>query len=289
MRLKAVAGAAALAISITVSAGAASTGAARQRCARATLSSWRPSSGRFTPLSNVAAASCVRRVREIHPENVRFNHYVPSRAELQRWLQTPDHWGRLPAQADPYYRYVNGGFRGTTDEIIQWAAAKWGIPVNWLRAQFAQESVWYQQGVGDDEYVGPAWYELYPPQARIPGTYKVYETMGISQIKWTPDGTAGAGTEPLRWKSTAFAADYEAATVRFFFDDPGQAHSTSADPTYHPGQAWNSVAAWYDPYPWGNATQLWYVGIIQSQLRKHSWTKPFFCTTRANCATAGHL
>jgi hypothetical protein len=185
---------------------------------------------------------------------------------------------------NPYYRYVTGSFRGTTDEIIQWAAAKWGIPANWLRAQYAQESVWFQQQVGDVEDVGPAWYPLYPPQARIPGTYKVYETMGLSQIKWTPDGSAGAGTEPLRWKSTAFAVDYEAATVRFFFDDPGHMRSNWRDPNYRPGQAWNSVAAWFEPYPWGNPGQISYATLVQSQLRKHSWTKPYFCSTTANCA-----
>jgi hypothetical protein len=238
-------------------------------------------------LHDAVAASCVLPAPEIHPANTPFNQHVPSSAELQAWLGTRDQWGRLPAQWNPYYRYVTGGFSGTTDEIIQWTAAKWGIPVDWLRAQYAQESVWFQQGLGDLEDVGPAWYALYPPQARVPGTYEVYETMGLSQIKWVPDGSAGAGTEPLRWESTSFSADYEAATIRFFYDDPGHMRSNWKDLGYQPGQAWNSVAAWFDPYPWGNSGQLAYVPIIQSQLVKQSWTKPYFCTTRANCAGTG--
>jgi hypothetical protein len=39
---------------------------------------------------------------------------------------------------------VDGQFTGTTDEIIQWAACKWGIADNILRAQAVEESTWYQ-------------------------------------------------------------------------------------------------------------------------------------------------
>ena len=249
---------------------------ASRRCGDFALSQWRPQSRGFTPLSDLAAARCVIPAREIHPANAPFNRYVPSGAELRAWLATPGQGHQTPVQFNPYYKYVTGDYRGTTDEIIQWAAAKWGIPVNWLRAQYAQESIWYQQALGDLTYVGPAWYELYPPQARLPGTYEVYESMGLSQIKWIPDGSAGAGTEPLRWKSTAFSADYEAATVRFSYDDPGHARSRWGDPSYRPREAWNSIAAWFDPYPWGNPAQLWYVGRIQRQLRNHPWNKPYF-------------
>jgi hypothetical protein len=39
---------------------------------------------------------------------------------------------------------VDGQFTGTTDEIIQWAAAKWGLPDNLIRAEAVVESYWYQ-------------------------------------------------------------------------------------------------------------------------------------------------
>jgi soluble lytic murein transglycosylase-like protein len=35
---------------------------------------------------------------------------------------------------------VTGNFRGTTDEIIRWAAWKWGIDEDLLRAVAARES-----------------------------------------------------------------------------------------------------------------------------------------------------
>ena len=45
---------------------------------------------------------------------------------------------------------VDGQFTGTTDEIIQWAAAKWGLPDNLIRAEAVVESYWYQDNRNSD-------------------------------------------------------------------------------------------------------------------------------------------
>ena len=45
--------------------------------------------------------------------------------------------GQSNVAFNPYYRYVDGRdglLRPSTDDLIQWAAHKWGIPENWLRA-----------------------------------------------------------------------------------------------------------------------------------------------------------
>ena len=39
---------------------------------------------------------------------------------------------------------VDGRFTGTTDEIFQWAACKWGLPDNLIRAVAVDESTWFQ-------------------------------------------------------------------------------------------------------------------------------------------------
>jgi hypothetical protein len=39
---------------------------------------------------------------------------------------------------------VDGQFTGTTDEILQWAACKWGLPDNLIRADAVVESTWFQ-------------------------------------------------------------------------------------------------------------------------------------------------
>ncbi|HEY4377424.1 MAG TPA: hypothetical protein VGM93_09705, partial [Acidimicrobiales bacterium] len=45
----------------------------------------------------------------------------------------------------PLFSRVDGNYTGTTDQIIQWAACKWGFDANVLRAQIAIES-WWDQG-----------------------------------------------------------------------------------------------------------------------------------------------
>lgn len=49
----------------------------------------------------------------------------------------------------PYARYVTGHFTGTTDEVIQWAARKWGFEPDLLRAVGTVESWWRMSTVGD--------------------------------------------------------------------------------------------------------------------------------------------
>jgi hypothetical protein len=222
------------------------------------------------------AAQNVIAAPETRPSNAAANSYLPSSAELQSFYGATDHWGRNIVAVDPYYKYVTGHFSGTTDEIIQWAAWKWGIPEDWLRAQEVQESWWYQDGLGDLQTVSPAAYSLYPPQSQVPGTFDVYQTMGICQIKWSSDGSFGAGTEPLRWKSTAFCLDYQAATLRFYFDNPQGIRSSWGDPTYQAGQAWNSVGGWYEAYPWLNAGQASYINSVQGRLSSRTWAQPGF-------------
>lgn len=118
--------------------------------------------------------------------------------------------------------------RPSTDDLIQWAAHKWRIPENWLRAEYVVESYWNQFQLGDDTRVSSRSYRLYPNQSRIPNTSNVYQSLGITQVRWTPSGSLGPGTEPLRWESTAFNVDEQAATLRFYYDNPSGARSSWA-------------------------------------------------------------
>lgn len=93
--------------------------------------------GKFTTLAVGAAlpteAECASRVRsaaEIRAVNVPYNNTR----------------GTDPHDDEPR---VTGNFTGTTDEILQWAACKWGIDEDIVRAQIAKESWWTMDGVGD--------------------------------------------------------------------------------------------------------------------------------------------
>ena len=263
--------------SASVSAKPGSSGSSGSGGQPSPIQAWAPSSGaNFAPLSDLQAAANVIPAPETVPANAQANNTTPTSAQLQSFYGTSDFWGRNVVAVNPYYRDVTGHYTGTTDEIIQWAAWKWGIPEDWLRAQYVQESLWKQAALGDLATVSASQYGQYPAQARAPGSLNVYQSMGISQVKWTPDGKDGAGTEPMRWQSTAFNADYEAATIRFYFDDPGGLRSAWGDPTYKPGNAWNSLGGWFESFPWLSPGQLRYITLVQARLAARTWTLPGF-------------
>jgi hypothetical protein len=223
------------------------------------------------PLSDREAAALVVRHRENRRVNVRYNDYVPTNAQLRIFHKARDNSGTLADREIPERKYVTGrpGLRNpSTDDLIQWVAHKWGIPEDWICADMAVESGWSQTDLSDPAVVSSSWYARYPAQARTPGTRTVYETMGISQVKWRPDGSVDAGTEPLRWQSTAFALDFYAAEVRYFYDG----RCKWCAPGYRAGEKWNSIGAWYEPNPWGNAREKAYVAQVQAALRHRGWT-----------------
>jgi hypothetical protein len=244
----------------------------------------------FKPLSDAAAAALVTPEPETRPDNAKpytldgvahqaTNFYVPTNAQLAKFRSAKTSLGQPVLQLDPYLQYVDGrdGLHNpTTDELIQWGAHKWGIPENWLRAEYVLESYWNSWFLGDETPVSAAQYAKYPPQARVPGTHNVYQSLGITQVRWDPQGDFGAGTEPLRWESTAFNIDFQAATVRFFYDDPDGARNTWGDKSYKPCQKWNSIGGWFSPYPWANAHQAKYIKAVQTNLATTAWKSSSF-------------
>jgi hypothetical protein len=248
----------------------------------------------FHPLSDTRAAALVTHHSEIRPDNARrysvnghpyasVNTYVPGRTELRLSKSARTSAGQPALAFNPYFRFVDGrpGLRHpSTDDLIQWAAHKWGIPEDWLRSEYARESYWNAFQLGDQSQVSSNWYKRYPAQARLAGGHDVYQSLGITQVKWIPDGSVGPGSEPLRWESAAFNIDYQAAMVRFYFDNPSGARSAWGDGSYVPCQKWNSIGGWFEPYPWGNAGQIEYVRAVQRGLQDRVWTRSSFVNWR---------
>lgn len=166
----------------------------------------RPVASTFKPLSDAAAAALVSPEPETRPDNgkayvvngvrhVAPNDYVPTNAELAAFRSAKDSLGEPILHLNPYLKYVDGrdGLHSpTTDELIQWGAHKWGIPENWLRAEYVLESYWNMWMRGDEATVTPALYAKYPPEARVPGSLSVYQSLGITQVRWDPQGDFGA-------------------------------------------------------------------------------------------------
>lgn len=239
------------------------------------LDDWRPVSG-FAPLSDGEAAGRITRAPEIKSENVARNAYVPSDEELAAVLE--HQWSITRGEPAPeeniYIRYVTGrpGLPSpTTDELIQWASHKWGIPTNALRAQMHLESQWSMDMLGDLATVSGADWLLYPAAAQLSNGTQVYQSMGLSQVKWSPDDELGPGADPLRYLSTAFNIDYCCAWIRFHLDDPEGRRTLWGDPEYVPHDFDVAQGGWYQPYPWRNSGQLGYVASVESRLTSQPW------------------
>src|SRR3954453_8417956 len=96
---------------------------------------WRPSAG-FRPLTDTQAARRVHSAPENRPGNRAANAYMPSPDELRQFHRARDDSGERERSRNPYFAAVTGHFTGTTDEIIQWGAQKWGIPGRCIRALY---------------------------------------------------------------------------------------------------------------------------------------------------------
>jgi hypothetical protein len=192
-----------------------------------------------------AAARVVRSPWEPRPGNAAANQRVPSGVELAAYRDQADDWRRCHGHA----ARVTGAFTGTTDEIIQWAAFKWGLEPAVVRAVAAVESWWDQAHVGDGG-----------------------QSFGLMQIK----RTSLAGTFPTSQLSTAFNLDVFGATIRAYYD--GCATWLDTVPTgrtYAVGDLWGSIGAWYAGR-WHDDNAEVYIARVMQAMSDRVWLSPSF-------------
>ena len=229
-------------------------------------SSAKPAAGGYFSLTPAGSAfpsdaECAARVRrsswEPRPENAVANHTVPPQpntlAKFSSWTTA---WNST------YKPRVTGNFTGTTDEIIQWVACKWGWSDELVRAQAVQESNWRESAEGDREARsrGHCTYD----DARDPCPV----SFGIVQEKWyyNPDGVASnaAGSSyPWIKRSTAFSLDLAVAQLRGCYDGMSSYLGNTR------GQVWGCVGSWYSGGwdPSGGS----YAASVQNHMASKPW------------------
>ena len=192
------------------------------------------------PLADAAAASRVNDSRwEPRPGNAAANRRRPSDAQLAEFRRRSEM---------VYRRHVTGGFRGTTDEILQWAARKWGFDPDLFRAVAAVESYWKMSAVGDGGL-----------------------SFGIFQMKRTYHCCV-----PLSSKYTAFNADYYGAILRAYYDGRQTwLNDVERGERYRGGDLWGSVGSWYAGR-WRTEAALGYIRRVQRTLRDEPWNDRWF-------------
>jgi len=182
-----------------------------------------------------AAAKVHDSAWEPRSANSRYNHTNGIHVKIQR--------AKTATKAfDPRWnKYIlgriTGHFTGTTDEIFQWAAVKWGLPDNLLRTIAYMESDWRQSNFGD--YVHDA--------AECPRGYKKLPcpvTFGIVGTK----STSWPGIFPWNRDSTAAAVDVLGGWLRGCYEGWVwwlRDHGNQSRDIYHAGDIWGCVGAWY--------------------------------------------
>jgi hypothetical protein len=191
-----------------------------------------------------AAAKVVRSSWEPRPGNARATHRVPTSAQLRALRRQ---------STAPYTRWVTGRFRGTTDEVMQWAAAKWGLDPNLVRAVGAVESWWRMSTVGDDG-----------------------DSFGLFQVR-RPYHCRGALVCGLFRRDAALNADYWASVVRSY-DDGKQTWLNTVSGNgapYAAGDVWGSIGAWFSGR-WHDPGAESYIAKVKSYLAQRVWRTSSF-------------
>jgi hypothetical protein len=172
---------------------------------------------------------------EVRPGNAPYNRTVPAHLRLR---PSDTATGAYDPRWNAYILgRVTGNFTGTTDEIFQWAAAKWGLPDDLLRAIALLESRWSQANFGD--YVSdPARCPEGPAVVPCPVTFGI---VGVKSTSWP-------GLFPWNRDSTAAAVDVLGGWLRGCYEGWVwwlRDHGNITHGRYAAGDLWGCAGAWF--------------------------------------------
>jgi hypothetical protein len=193
-----------------------------------------PSAYASLPTDEQAADEVHRSTWEPRYDNNLYNYTIPPHLSLRR-VKPATH-----AYDPRWNKYIlgriTGDFSGTTDEIFQWAAVKWGLPDNLLRTIAYMESGWQQSNFGDwvtNPTECPPGYNTTP----CPVTFGI---VGTKSSSWP-------GIFPWNRDSTAAAVDVLGGWLRGCYEGWVwwlAAHGNRSHGRYHAGDIWGCVGAW---------------------------------------------
>lgn len=166
---------------------------------------------------------------------------------------------------------VDGAFKGTTAQILRWAACKWGIDEDLVYAQAAKESWWHQSNLGD-------WGS--DANACAPGhglgadgkSGLCPQSFGLLQNRYPYE----RGSWPGIATSTAMNADTAYAIWRVCFEGwESWLNNVERGSQYGAGDAWGCVGRWFSGR-WHTAPSNEYSAAVQDYLNQRIWLQASF-------------
>jgi hypothetical protein len=262
------------------------------------------------PSGSTCAARVHRSTWEPRPANARANRTLVDPTAVRR------SFAARPLAGDGSYdlrwdtwllKRVDGQFTGTTDEIFQWAACKWGLSDDLLRAIAVRESTWYQYetyanarpvvdwGSGDMMRAGTSGagvycaglasyghdYQVDFGRGICPRTFSIAGVMSWQAPSWGQMPGNQNGTFPFSRNSTAFALDYVASYLRGCYS--GWAHWLKDSGNYAAGDMWGCVGSWYAG-DWHSSDANGYIGRVQNELRNFTWLAADWPSIKPSCS-----
>ena len=212
--------------------------------------------GPAAPLPSDAA--CAAAVRSV-PENKSVSR--PAN-------QTPGRQKDLPGV---YLSRVTGNYIGSTDEILQWAACKWGISPDVVRSIAANESWWRATTLGDFTTDVASCAPGHPVGVHgRPG--KCPRSVGLLQVNYRHHQVAF----PEAQNSSAYNVDYSLAIWRSCYEgEETWLHSTAKAAPYVAGDGWGCIGRWYAG-AWYNDEANWYIDHVRNVLAARTWERSWF-------------
>ena len=215
---------------------------------------------------DATCAALVRHKPENKGVNATYNATKGNQSLASDFLSGDD-----PRASSQIVPRVDGNFTGTTDEIFQWAACKWGVDEDMVRAQAAVESWWRQTAKGDfgtDASRCPPGHGL-----GVDGMAgQCPESWGVLQNRYPYEMSSWPGIG----SSTAFNADTAYAIWRACFEGyETWLNTVERGQDYAAGDAWGCMGRWFAGR-WHTQPADDYVAKVQSYLSQRIWETPDF-------------
>jgi hypothetical protein len=269
-----------------------------------------PAHGGYFKLAPVGAwrslssgPACKSRIRystwEPRPDNDKPNHRMPNPAAVHAAFKARPR--AVQGADDPRWdswmlQRVDGQFMGTTDEIFQWAACKWGLPDDVLRGIAVRESTWYQYETYPSARCVTNWgcgdmhtsansdsatfcdgiaryghdYQRDYGAGLCPKTFSIVGVMSWQAPSWGAMPGNQNGTFPFNRDSTAFAVDYLAGQLRACYEGWEHWLNDTGTKNYAAGELWGCVGSWYAG-DWHSSTANGYIARVRNEIANYTW------------------